>query len=60
MTKHDLFNQPRSIRSLLFSLIKVEHAPRPTRSKNIGTKSALKRWWIGTARKAARRCSNVR
>ena len=45
MTKYDLFNQPRSIRSLLFSLIKMEHAPRPTRSKNIGTKSAPKRWW---------------
>ena len=45
MTKHDLFNQPRSIRSLLFSLTKMEHAPRPTRSKNIGTKSAPKRWW---------------
>ena len=45
MTKHDLFNQPSSIHSLLFSLTKMEHAPRPTSSKNIGTKNALRRWW---------------
>ena len=45
MTKHDLFNQPSSIHSLRFSLTKMEHAPRPTSSKNIGTKNAPRRWW---------------
>ena len=42
MTKHDLYNQPSSVRSLLFSLTKMEHAPRPTTSKKYWHKKRVK------------------
>jgi hypothetical protein len=44
MTKQDPFNQPSSIRLLLFRLTKMEHAPRPTRSKKLAQKNAPRRW----------------